>query len=78
MKICLPTVLLALVTAAITVSRSDSGNGEATATQTVETVVAEDVTAEQPHPGEAPYQANCAACHDQVMYKAPSRLFLSA
>jgi polyvinyl alcohol dehydrogenase (cytochrome) len=28
------------------------------------------------HPGEALYQANCAACHDEAMYKAPSRLFI--
>ena len=77
MKICLPTVLLALVTAAFTISCSDSGNGEATDTQTVKTVVTEDATDEQPHPGEAPYQANCATCHDQVMYKAPSRFFVS-
>ncbi|MCH8227327.1 MAG: hypothetical protein IIC63_02805, partial [Proteobacteria bacterium] len=73
MKICVPTVLLALLTAAFTISCSDSGNGEAPEAGTMETVVAEDVTAEQPHPGEAPYLANCAACHDQVMYKAPSR-----
>ncbi|MCH7507033.1 MAG: PQQ-binding-like beta-propeller repeat protein [Proteobacteria bacterium] len=77
MKICVPTVLLALLTAAFTISCSDSGNGEAPEAGTMETVVAEDVTAEQPHPGEAPYQANCAACHDQVMYKAPSRFFVS-
>ena len=31
---------------------------------------------EASHPGEALYTANCAACHDQVMYKAPSRLFV--
>lgn len=77
MKICVPTVLLALLTAAFTISCSDSGNGEAPEAETMETVVAEDVTAEQPHPGEAPYLANCAACHDQVMYKAPSRFFVS-
>ena len=29
-----------------------------------------------PHPGEALYQANCAACHDQPFYKAPSRMFI--
>lgn len=29
------------------------------------------------HPGAAPYQEYCAACHDQPMYKAPSRFFLS-
>ena len=77
MKICVPTVLLALLAAAFTISCSDSGDGGAPETGTMETVVAEDVTAEQPHPGEAPYQANCAACHDQVMYKAPSRFFVS-
>jgi mono/diheme cytochrome c family protein len=25
-----------------------------------------------PHPGEALYLANCASCHDQAVYKAPS------
>lgn len=35
-------------------------------------------TAEPPaHPGEAPYIENCAACHDQAVYKAPSRTFLA-
>jgi polyvinyl alcohol dehydrogenase (cytochrome) len=34
-------------------------------------------TAQKAHPGEAPYQAYCASCHDQVMYKAPSRFFVS-
>ncbi len=29
-----------------------------------------------PHPGEALYAANCAQCHDQGVYKAPSRVFL--
>lgn len=71
MKICLHVVLPALLTAALTISCSDSGSGGASET------VAEDVTVEQPHPGEAPYQANCANCHDDVMYKAPSRLFVS-
>lgn len=28
------------------------------------------------HPGEAPYLERCAGCHDEVVYKAPSRLFL--
>ena len=34
------------------------------------------VAAAEPHPGEAPYMENCASCHDQVVYKAPSRVFL--
>ncbi len=29
------------------------------------------------HPGEAVYQAKCANCHDQAVYKAPGRLFLA-
>lgn len=33
--------------------------------------------AEEVHPGKAPYEAKCAACHDQAVYKAPSRLFLA-
>jgi polyvinyl alcohol dehydrogenase (cytochrome) len=31
----------------------------------------------RPHPGEEPYMTYCASCHDQVMYKAPSRFFVS-
>ncbi len=31
---------------------------------------------EAPHPGEAAYLEKCASCHDQPMYKAPSRLFI--
>jgi len=31
---------------------------------------------EAPHPGEAVYMEKCASCHDQAMYKAPSRLFI--
>ncbi len=77
MKICVHTALFAIITVAFTLSCSDSGNGEAPDAGTMEAVVAEDVTAEQPHPGEAPYTANCAFCHDQVVYKAPSRLFVS-
>ncbi|MEE8338921.1 MAG: PQQ-binding-like beta-propeller repeat protein [Xanthomonadales bacterium] len=65
------TVLLALLAAAWTISCSDSGSGGSSET------VAEDATVGQPHLGEAPYQANCANCHDEVMYKAPSRFFLS-
>ena len=34
------------------------------------------VTVAELHPGEAPYMENCATCHDQAMYKAPSRVFL--
>ena len=33
--------------------------------------------AEAAHPGQAPYEAKCAACHDQAVYKAPSRTFLA-
>ena len=28
------------------------------------------------HPGQAPYLANCAECHDKVVYKAPNRQFI--
>jgi polyvinyl alcohol dehydrogenase (cytochrome) len=34
------------------------------------------VAVAESHPGEAPYLENCASCHDQVTYKAPSRFFL--
>ena len=30
------------------------------------------------HPGEAAYLEHCASCHDQPIYKAPSRLFIGA
>ncbi|HSM69323.1 MAG TPA: PQQ-binding-like beta-propeller repeat protein, partial [Xanthomonadales bacterium] len=33
--------------------------------------------AEAAHPGEAAYLEHCAGCHDQAMYKAPSRVFLA-
>ncbi|MEE4174952.1 MAG: PQQ-binding-like beta-propeller repeat protein [Xanthomonadales bacterium] len=33
--------------------------------------------ADAPHPGQAPYEAKCAACHDKAVYKAPSRTFLA-
>ncbi len=41
-----------------------------------EQAAAQDIA--EPHPGEALYTANCANCHDEPFYKAPSRLFLSA
>ena len=31
----------------------------------------------EPHPGEAAYYQNCASCHEQAVYKAPSRRFLA-
>ena len=30
-----------------------------------------------PHPGEAPYLEHCAGCHDQAVYKVPSRTFIA-
>ena len=39
-------------------------------------LLAESEPAEQPHPGEAPYMEYCASCHDQGIYKTPSRMFL--
>lgn len=38
---------------------------------------ASNAEADAPHPGESVYQAKCANCHDQAVYKAPSRLFLA-
>ena len=40
-------------------------------------IYAETDAEKQPHPGEAPYMQYCAACHDQSVYKTPSRFFLS-
>ena len=39
-------------------------------------LLAESEPAEQPHPGEAPYMEYCAYCHDEGIYKTPSRMFL--
>ncbi|EED35103.1 putative PQQ-dependent polyvinyl alcohol dehydrogenase [Luminiphilus syltensis NOR5-1B] len=36
-----------------------------------------EAAAAEPHPGEALYNENCAACHDKPFYKAPSRFFIS-
>ena len=65
------------------VSCSDAGKEDASAgmaqleqEEPAETL-SDGETAQKPHPGEAPYQAYCASCHDQVMYKAPSRFFVS-
>ena len=87
MKICAHTVFLALLAVAFTVSCSDSGSGGTPEAGISETAMAEqaettepvaaDTAADPPHPGAAPYQANCANCHDEVMYKAPSRFFIS-
>jgi polyvinyl alcohol dehydrogenase (cytochrome) len=83
MKIRALTILLAILTAALTISCMDSGSGGAAETGTTADALAESAeatepaAADPPHPGEAPYQAHCANCHDQVMYKAPSRFFVS-
>jgi len=57
-------------------SRTDVDQPAAQAADESLTPVAETASPAQTHPGEAPYLAHCASCHDKVMYKAPSRLFL--
>lgn len=58
-----------------------ASNGTSAADADAEAGSAAPVTAAEPppppHPGEAPYQRVCAACHDQAVYKAPSRTFLA-
>jgi len=63
------TVLFAAV---LTVSCSRSADEEGGA----QPKTVEEVVQEQAPPGEAAYHAHCASCHDQVVYKAPSRLFI--
>jgi len=38
-------------------------------------LLAEGDIAKEAHPGEAPYMEYCASCHDQGVYKTPSRMF---
>jgi polyvinyl alcohol dehydrogenase (cytochrome) len=68
------TVALLAATLVFSCSRVQDAGGPPE-TPTSEAVVT--ATDAQPHPGEALYLAHCAACHDQVHYKAPSRLFIS-
>jgi polyvinyl alcohol dehydrogenase (cytochrome) len=64
------------IIASCTDTENDGSVGQSKAAKTAgEAVEAEPVEAS--HPGEALYTVNCAGCHDQVMYKAPSRLFIS-
>jgi polyvinyl alcohol dehydrogenase (cytochrome) len=75
------TVLMA-ITLTQSCSRTDEGDAELQATEqeTAEVIAAPDLMEDSepaPHPGEAAYLANCASCHDQAVYKAPSRLFVS-
>jgi len=56
--------------AAAATAASETGNSVAEAT------LAAPSPGAAPAPGEALYLAHCAQCHDQVLYKAPSRLFI--
>ena len=79
MKITWPVFTIALCAAvlALACSRTDEGQPSApTPDENAPATVAENAPQSQAHPGEAPYLAHCASCHDKVMYKAPSRLFL--
>ncbi len=78
------TSTLALVMA-ITLTQSCSRTDESDAleqdaeqsvTEVTESPEQVEETIPAPHPGEAPYLANCASCHDQAFYKAPSRMFV--
>jgi polyvinyl alcohol dehydrogenase (cytochrome) len=81
MKITWPVITAALLISLLPLSCSRSEQGEPAAGAADETAPAETVAATAPeaqaHPGEAPYMAHCASCHDKVVYKAPSRLFIS-
>lgn len=81
MKITWPLFATALFAALFTLSCSRTDESEPAAQVAEEhatpaTAVAETVPQAQAHPGEAPYLAHCASCHDKVVYKAPSRLFI--
>ncbi len=74
-----PYSLSALCAAVLTLSCSRTDEGEPSAQtpdENAPAAVAENAPQTQAHPGEAPYLAHCASCHDKVMYKAPSRLFI--
>jgi polyvinyl alcohol dehydrogenase (cytochrome) len=55
-------------------SCTDTANEESAGQTSTEAEESKPV--ETSHPGEALYAANCASCHDEAMYKAPSRLFV--
>jgi polyvinyl alcohol dehydrogenase (cytochrome) len=87
MKKYLQVLIITLISSALIASCSDRASDE-TATEAAAgtaqaepnestATAAETETTGQPHPGEAPYRAHCASCHDHVMYKAPSRFFVS-
>jgi polyvinyl alcohol dehydrogenase (cytochrome) len=70
------SIAICLFVTSCTDTANEESAGQSAAAQTAgEAEEAKPV--ETNHPGEALYTANCAGCHDQVMYKAPSRLFVS-
>jgi polyvinyl alcohol dehydrogenase (cytochrome) len=73
------TVFLSLLVASCSERKNEEAAAEPGAAGPENAVAAQasGAAAEQPHPGEAPYQTHCASCHDHVMYKAPSRFFVS-
>jgi len=79
MKTTWPAMAITLATAllALSCSRTDEQHGTAPPSPQSTEAAAENTPQAQAHPGEAPYLTHCASCHDQVMYKAPSRFFLS-
>ncbi len=63
--------------AAAEASATNTGDATAAAPENaVAETVAQPGPGEAPAPGESLYLAHCSQCHDQVMYKAPSRLFI--
>ena len=76
MKNCWQTLTIALLSSVLTISCSEHHSDQAAPSEVAATPVQSEPEPSA-HPGEAPYQAHCASCHDQVMYKAPSRFFVS-
>jgi polyvinyl alcohol dehydrogenase (cytochrome) len=68
---------LLLTLPALSCSRGDNGEPPAPAPESPVEAPSADAVDEPRHPGEALYLDHCASCHDQVAYKAPSRLFIS-
>ncbi len=78
-RLRLAIVLLASIGTSTCIAEPMPGDVSISAAPTVETPAAgkeTPVSGSITQSGETLYQTNCAACHDQALYKAPSRLFI--
>jgi len=76
MKTDWPIFATALIACAMAVSCSRTDESKPAGDVPEKNIAATVETGAPTHPGEAPWLAHCASCHDKVMYKAPSRFFL--